>query len=82
MTDEKFRIITECETEVPKPCCLVIFGASGDLTKRKLIPSLYRLYHHGRLPRNFFVYGLGRTEMDSGPIPRFVADLNGRNLSR
>ena len=27
------------------PCCLVIFGASGDLAKRKLLPSLYRLFH-------------------------------------
>ena len=63
MTNETLRIITECETEVPEPSCLVIFGASGDLTKRKLIPSLYRLYHHGKLPGQFFVYGVGRTEM-------------------
>jgi glucose-6-phosphate 1-dehydrogenase len=63
VTENRFRVITGCETEVPEPGCLVIFGASGDLTKRKLIPSLYRLFHHGKLPRKFFVYGLGRTEM-------------------
>lgn len=44
------------------PSVLVIFGASGDLTKRKLIPALYRLHHDGRLPRSFFVIGNSRTE--------------------
>ena len=44
------------------PSVLVIFGASGDLTKRKLIPALYRLFHDGRLPNSFFVIGNSRTE--------------------
>lgn len=44
------------------PSVLVIFGASGDLTKRKLIPALYRLFHDGRLPKSFFVIGNSRTE--------------------
>ncbi len=42
---------------------LTIFGASGDLTSRKLVPSLYRLAHDGWLPERFRVVGLGRTEM-------------------
>ncbi len=44
------------------PSVLVIFGASGDLTKRKLVPALYRLFHDGRLPNSFFVIGNSRTE--------------------
>ena len=34
----------------PDPCVLVIFGASGDLTRRKLIPALFELDQQGRLP--------------------------------
>jgi glucose-6-phosphate 1-dehydrogenase len=41
-------------------CVMVIFGASGDLTKRLLIPSLYNLAHHNLLPHNFAVVGAGR----------------------
>ncbi|ABR73607.1 glucose-6-phosphate dehydrogenase [Actinobacillus succinogenes] len=43
--------------------CIVIFGASGDLTHRKLIPALYNLYKIGRLEENFSVLGVARTEM-------------------
>ncbi|HEY0781794.1 MAG TPA: glucose-6-phosphate dehydrogenase [Thermoanaerobaculia bacterium] len=46
------------------PCVLVIFGASGDLAKRKLIPALYNLAVAGVLPQEFAVVGVGRTEMD------------------
>ena len=42
---------------------LVIFGASGDLTRRKLIPALYELYRQNLLPGNFAVLGASRTEM-------------------
>ena len=40
---------------------LVIFGASGDLTQRKLVPSLFNLYHKGRLPKQFRIVGYGNT---------------------
>lgn len=41
---------------------IVIFGASGDLTRRKLIPSLYDLHRKGRLPENWRVVGVSRSE--------------------
>src|SRR5436190_17686326 len=44
------------------PHTLVIFGASGDLTSRKLIPALYSLFHKGRLPKPTRVIGVARTE--------------------
>ena len=47
----------------PQPCSLVIFGASGDLTKRKLVPALYALHSEGLLPTGFTVIGAGRTAM-------------------
>jgi len=46
----------------PDPCALVIFGASGDLTHRKLIPALYALEYRGLLPENFAVVGVARTQ--------------------
>ena len=55
-----YRTVNSCEIEVPKPCGLVIFGASGDLTRRKLMPSLYHLYASGMLPEQFFILGTGR----------------------
>ncbi len=48
----------------PGPTTLVIFGASGDLTRRKLLPAVYRLSRRGRLPAQFAVIGIARTQMD------------------
>jgi glucose-6-phosphate 1-dehydrogenase len=45
------------------PCAVVIFGANGDLTKRKLMPALYRLAFEGRLAPGFAIIGLSRTPM-------------------
>ena len=42
---------------------LVIFGASGDLTARKLVPALYSLYVEGQLPEHFVVLGTSRSDM-------------------
>ena len=50
----------------PRPCAVVIFGASGDLTKRKLVPALYALAADGLLPHGFTVIGASRTEMSDG----------------
>ena len=47
----------------PEPLILVIFGASGDLTKRKLIPGLFELYRQQLLPEIFAVLGVSRTEL-------------------
>lgn len=47
------------------PTLLFIFGGSGDLTNRKLIPALYNLYIDNYLPDKFFVIGVGRTSFAS-----------------
>jgi glucose-6-phosphate 1-dehydrogenase len=44
----------------PDPCVLVIFGATGDLTARKLMPALYNLAREGQLPSNFVCVGFAR----------------------
>lgn len=47
--------------EIPSNQTMVIFGASGDLTYRKLIPALYALYNQQMLPKKFHVLGVSRT---------------------
>lgn len=50
------------EMKVADPCILVIFGASGDLTARKLIPALYNLARDGQLPAHFACVGFARRD--------------------
>ena len=50
-------------THIAEPCVIVIFGASGDLTHRKLIPSLYDLERQGVLPRGTVIVGVSRTPL-------------------
>jgi glucose-6-phosphate 1-dehydrogenase len=49
---------------MPSPATMIIFGASGDLTQRKLIPALYTLEIEGRLPTQYAVIGVARSEFD------------------
>jgi glucose-6-phosphate 1-dehydrogenase len=48
-------------TLTPEPCVLVVFGASGDLTRRKIFPALYALALRNLLPESFAVLGVART---------------------
>jgi glucose-6-phosphate 1-dehydrogenase len=50
------------EVQRPDPFALVIFGATGDLTARKLLPALYGLWHAGFLPELFAIIGIGRRD--------------------
>src|SRR6266540_5445261 len=47
----------------PEPQTIVIFGASGDLTKRKLLPAFYHLFMEGLLPQGFAIIGYSRSQM-------------------
>ncbi|MEA2424799.1 MAG: glucose-6-phosphate 1-dehydrogenase [Thermoleophilaceae bacterium] len=49
----------------PEPCVIVIFGASGDLAHRKLLPALYALAYRSLLPDKFAILGVARTEQTS-----------------
>lgn len=58
-------------------CLYVIFGASGDLNKRKLVPSLYALFVQGLLPEKFAVLGVSRTPFtDEAHRAAMKADIN------
>lgn len=49
----------------PDPCILVIFGVTGDLTARKLMPALFNLFREGLLPSNFVCVGFARRDKSS-----------------
>ncbi|MGB0723026.1 MAG: glucose-6-phosphate dehydrogenase [Gammaproteobacteria bacterium] len=61
-----------------EPCVMVIFGASGDLTKRLLVPALYNLACDGLLSENFAVLGLGRSALSDADFrARMASEDNG-----
>ena len=57
------------------PTSIVIFGASGDLTKRKLIPSLFNLYCKERMPKMFRIVGYGSTEFTDESFREHLKEL-------
>lgn len=61
--DERLNTTGEPPGQPGDPCVMVIFGASGDLTKRKLIPALYNLAKSDLLSREFAVVGVARSGM-------------------
>src|SRR3569623_1948529 len=56
------------------PTVVVIFGASGDLTARKLNPAVYNLAHANLLPADFFLVGYGRTPISDDDFRKLAAD--------
>jgi glucose-6-phosphate 1-dehydrogenase len=64
-------VATPQSERTPDPCIVVIFGASGDLTKRKLLPALYHLEQSGLLPNEFAVVGVARRPLEK----TFAADM-------
>src|SRR5713101_1594555 len=56
------------------PCVMVIFGAAGDLTRRKLIPALYNLAKHQLLSREFAIVGVARHQMSTDEFRKKMSD--------
>ncbi len=52
---QAIEVFSQPQSRIPDPTILVIFGASGDLTKRKLLPALFHLEQSGLLPEEFAV---------------------------
>jgi glucose-6-phosphate 1-dehydrogenase len=63
-----------CEIVAGGPCGYVIFGASGDLTHRKLLPAVFSLFRAKKVPDDFFVVGFARTNMDDKGFRAKVKD--------
>ena len=65
---------TAGESRVKDPVTLVIFGASGDLTHRKLMPALYMAYTQGLLPEQFTIVGFARRDYTDAVFQDMMAD--------
>ncbi|MGC2400372.1 MAG: glucose-6-phosphate dehydrogenase [Acidobacteriaceae bacterium] len=63
ITPEELKAAQSAE-RIPEPTAVVIFGASGDLTKRKLLPALFHLEQAGLLPSEFAVVGVARRPLE------------------
>src|SRR5260370_13443722 len=57
--------VSQAKQKKPDPCCIVIFGVTGDLAHRLVIPSLYNLAANDLLPDNFCIVGIARKVMSS-----------------
>jgi glucose-6-phosphate 1-dehydrogenase len=65
----------------PEPCAMVIFGGTGDLARRKLIPGLYNLMRDGLLPDGCHIVGLGRSVEDAEAYRKLLEEST-RKFSR
>jgi glucose-6-phosphate 1-dehydrogenase len=66
----------------PANCIIIIFGASGDLTKRKIIPALYNLFCQDLLPESFMLLGVSRTNFSDHSFREHVISYLGINGKR
>ena len=58
----------------PEPFIFIIFGGSGDLARRKLVPALFHLYNNDLLPENYAILGLGRKPFDDNSFRQKMAE--------
>ncbi len=59
---------------IPDPCALVVFGVTGDLARKKLIPAVYDLANRGLLPPGFVLLGFARRDWDHGDFEELARD--------
>jgi glucose-6-phosphate 1-dehydrogenase len=59
---------------VPGPCALVVFGVTGDLARKKLIPAVYDLANRGLLPPGFVLLGFARRDWDHGDFANLARE--------
>ena len=57
-----------------EPFAMVIFGGTGDLSRRKLLPTLFHIYRQGELSRDFSIIGVGRSPFSDEEYRRLVYD--------
>lgn len=63
-----------CVESRPDPCAMVIFGISGDVSKRKVLPSLFGLFERGLLPNHFSLIGFARSEFSPESFAALVRE--------
>jgi glucose-6-phosphate 1-dehydrogenase len=64
---------------VPEPCALVVFGITGDLARKKLLPAIYDLANRGLLPTNFALLGFARRDWEDQDFAELARDAARKN---
>jgi glucose-6-phosphate 1-dehydrogenase len=72
--DEQNPLAEGLERQPVHPTTLTIFGATGDLSKRKLLPALYNMAHEGALPERFKLIGSSRSELSDDDFRQLAVD--------
>lgn len=67
-------MVTEKSAQNKRPAIVFIFGGSGDLAHRKLLPALYNLYLDKYLPSDFFIVGIGRTDYSDTTYRAYIKE--------
>jgi glucose-6-phosphate 1-dehydrogenase len=67
------------ERRIADPCTMVVLGASGDLSRRKLMPAIYQLANDGLLSDSFALLGVGRDAYDDDAFRKLVRDELGKS---
>src|SRR5258707_14375045 len=70
ITTRDGEIVVPATQRPAPPCAIVIFGASGDLTHRKLIPALFDLFQAGLLSKHSAVLGFSRSNLSNDDFRR------------
>ena len=66
---------SRCEAKPGDPCAMVIFGATGDLTRRLVVPALYNLARTNLLPEQFALIGVARSERSTESWREHLYDM-------
>lgn len=64
------------------PTVFIIFGATGDLMTKKIVPALFNLYINDKLPKLFRIIGFSRRDIDQGQFRKYVSDILKNQKSR
>jgi glucose-6-phosphate 1-dehydrogenase len=82
ITPKISRMDIVCAEQPAGPTALVAFGASGDLTQRKLLPSLFDLYRRELIGEHFYILGCGRTQMSDEQFARLATEAIAKDAQK
>lgn len=69
------KSFNSCQRIVTDPFGIIIFGASGNLSEKKLIPALYNIFNTRKISKNFFIIGFGRTKFNDSSFKEKIRNI-------
>src|SRR5262245_64665914 len=75
-------LVAEDRAVMAPPCAMVIFGATGDLTKRLIVPALYNLVNAKRLPAGFKLVGIGLSSKNTAEWRHGLEEMMSQSVAQ